>query len=104
MVNGYSQEKIIILDPKDNVAVIKKDVKKGEMIIIDKEEFKNSIEVRENISYRFKIALRDINIGEKIIKSGEVIGKAKEKIRKGDMVHVHNIEGLRGRGDLRNEK
>jgi len=100
---GYSQEKIIILNPKDNVGIIKKDVSQGEKIIIDKEEFQNLIEVKDNIPYRFKIALKNIDTGENIIKSGEIIGKAKEEIKKGKMVHVHNIEGLRGRGDLKNK-
>jgi len=98
---GYSQEKMIILHPKDNVGIIKKDVNKGERIVIEEEKYKNSIEVRENIPYRFKIALKDIHAGDEIIKSGELIGKAKEEIKKGEMIHVHNIEGLRGRGDLK---
>jgi len=79
-------------------------VHKGEKIIIDEEKFKNTIEVREKIPYRFKVALKDIHIGDKIIKSGELIGKAKEEIKKGEMVHVHNIEGLRGRGDLKGKE
>jgi len=100
---GYSQEQIIILNSRDNVGIIKRDVKKGEKIIIDEEKYQNSIEVKDNIPYRFKIALENIDIGDTIIKSGEIIGKAKEKIQKGEMVHVHNIEGLRGRGDLKNK-
>jgi altronate dehydratase small subunit len=82
------------------------DLEKGynqEKIIINKEKFQNSIEVKENIPYRFKITLNNIGIGETIIKSGEITGKAKEEIQKGEMVHVHNIEGLRGRGDLKNK-
>jgi len=104
LIKSFSQEKIIILHPQDNVGIIKKDVKKGEMIVIDKEEFRNSFKVRENIPYRFKVALKDIHIGDKIIKSGEIIGKAMQEIKKGEMVHVHNIEGLRGRGDLKNKE
>lgn len=103
MEKGYSQEQIIILNSRDNVGIIKRDVKKGEKIIIDEEKYQNSIEVKDNIPYRFKIALENIDIGDTIIKSGEIIGKAKEKIQKGEMVHVHNIEGLRGRGDLKNK-
>lgn len=101
MEKGYSQERIIILNSKDNVGIIKKDVSPGEKIIINKEKFQNLIEVKDNIPYRFKIALKNIDIGETIIKSGEIIGKAKKEIQKGEMVHVHNIEGSRGRGDLK---
>jgi altronate dehydratase small subunit len=79
-------------------------VNKGEKIIIDEEKFKNTIEVKEKIPYRFKVALKDVHTGDEIIKSGELIGKAKEEIKKGEMVHVHNIEGLRGRGDLKGKE
>ena len=45
-------------------------------------------------------ALRDIRKGEHIMKYGESIGAASCDIKKGDYVHVHNLEALRGRGDL----
>ena len=35
-----------------------------------------------------------------LMKYGECIGAASCDIRKGDYVHVHNLEALRGRGDL----
>ena len=41
----------------------------------------------------------DINKGEHIIKYGESIGGATSNIKKGDYVHVHNLESLRARGD-----
>ena len=104
MEKGYSQEKLIILHPKDNVGIIKRDVKESEMLVIEDEKYKNSIKVREDIPYRFKIALKDIHAGEEIVKIGEIIGKAKKEIKKGEMVHVHNIEGLRGRGDLQSKE
>ena len=104
MEKSYSQEKMIILHPKDNVGIIKRDVKEGEMLVIEEEKYKNSIKTREDIPYRFKIALKDIHTGEEIIKIGEIIGKAKKEIKKGEMVHVHNIEGLRGRGDLKSKE
>ena len=34
------------------------------------------------------------------MKYGESIGAASCDIKKGDYVHVHNLEALRGRGDL----
>ncbi len=38
-----------------------------------------------------KIALRDIPQGEYVIKYGEIIGRAKTDIAKGDWVHTHNV-------------
>ena len=34
------------------------------------------------------------------MKYGECIGAANTAIRKGEYVHVHNMDALRGRGDL----
>jgi altronate dehydratase small subunit len=42
----------------------------------------------------------DILKGEAILKYGEVIGEASADIPRGSMVHVHNLAGRRGRGDL----
>ena len=39
-----------------------------------------------------KYALKDIKKGEKVIKYGEVIGRAKEDIKEGDWVHTHNVK------------
>lgn len=47
-----------------------------------------------------KFALVGIEAGEEICKYGYVIGKAIRDIEQGEHVHAHNIESLRGRGDL----
>ncbi|MHB9092657.1 MAG: UxaA family hydrolase, partial [Chloroflexota bacterium] len=54
----------------------------------------------EAIPFGFKVALVDILRGEPIFKYGEIIGRASCPIQQGALVHVHNLEGLRGRGDL----
>ena len=45
--------------------------------------------------------MKDIALGENILKYGEVIGRATKDIRAGTHAHIHNIESLRGRGDLK---
>ena len=50
--------------------------------------------------YGHKIALRDIAKGVPIMKYGESIGAASHDIKKGDYVHIHNMDAMRGRGDL----
>lgn len=52
------------------------------------------IESNERIPYGHKIALKDINVDELVIKYGEVIGKCTDQIKKGDLVHVHNVISL----------
>jgi SAF domain len=55
---------------------------------------------RAEIPGGHKIALRPIAGGGLIRKYGQVIGRASEPIAAGEHVHVHNVEGTRGRGDL----
>ncbi len=86
----------------DNVATVLDNVSCGDRILV---KFTDSasiltIESRENIPFGFKVALKNIQRGEYVIKYGEVIGRATEFIGEGHLVHVHNVEGLRGRGDL----
>ena len=49
--------------------------------------------------YGHKIAVKDIKKGELIMKYGEEIGIATKDIVKGEYVHVHNLDSMRGRGD-----
>ncbi|MFP4382758.1 MAG: UxaA family hydrolase [Spirochaetia bacterium] len=84
--------RILILNPKDNVGTALQDLPEGSWI--------NGILLRENIPFGFKTALSDIGEGDKIIKYGEPIGIALTRISAGELVHVHNIQGIRGRGDL----
>jgi altronate dehydratase small subunit len=96
----HSQKELIIMDLEDNIGFIKQDVLKGQKINIQCQELEDLIDAKEDIPFGFKIALRNISQGEKIYKFGEAIGIASVPITKGEMVHVHNVEGLRGRGDL----
>ncbi len=47
-----------------------------------------------------KIALRAVAAGAPVRKYGQAIGRAAAPIAPGEHVHVHNVEGIRGRGDL----
>jgi altronate dehydratase small subunit len=53
----------------------------------------------QDIPFGHKFSTKDIQKGEPVIKYGEIIGKAITNISKGGHVHVHNVEGLKGRGD-----
>ena len=56
------------------------------------------IKVREEIPFAHKIALRKILKGGGVIKYGERIGKATRVIQPGELVHIHNVVGERGKG------
>jgi altronate dehydratase small subunit len=95
-------EKAVILHSEDNVATVTSDIAKGSKIAISlRDNPPIEIEVKEFIPKGHKFALTRISQNEKVVKYGNVIGRATRVIKTGEMVHVHNVESLRGRGDLR---
>jgi altronate dehydratase small subunit len=88
------------LSAKDNVATLLEDAAPDAKVQVRLGRETSTVTARENIPFGFKIALTDIGRGADIIKYGETIGIASLDIKQGDMVHVHNLEGGRGRGDL----
>lgn len=91
--------KAIRMSERDNVATAMSDLSEGERVVVkDGEEVK--VTVSRSIPFGHKFAIRPIAKGEEVVKYGEVIGRAVADIKKGDHVHVHNIESLRGRGDI----
>ena len=86
----------------DNVATIfASDLTTGSAVIMrDKKGGSENITLLSDIPYGHKIAIVNIRNGEPITKYGEIIGEASKDIRKGEHVHVHNLESRRGRGDL----
>ncbi len=90
------------VDDLDNVATIfANGITAGmEIEIRDKKGNIDKAVVNADVPYGHKIAVKDIAKGEPIMKYGESIGAASHDIKKGDYVHVHNLDAMRGRGDL----
>lgn len=90
------------VDDLDNVATIfANDIVDGtEVEVRDKKGNSEKIVVHGDVPYGHKIALRDLAVGDPIMKYGESIGAASHDIKKGDYVHIHNMDAMRGRGDL----
>lgn len=83
--------KVLILDPRDNIAVALVDFNEGD--IIEQDDF--TITVLNRIPRGHKIASRSIIKDEGIIKYGERMGHAVTAIARGEHVHTHNILGDR---------
>lgn len=90
----------IMISEKDNVATCLEDMEAGTDVEVRLGEEIRCVKALEKIPFGFKIALTEIPAGAHILKYGESIGLASSPIRKGDLVHVHNLEGGKGRGDL----
>lgn len=82
--------RILVLDPKDNVAVALGDLEPGEKLAAEGKE----VSLVTAVPLGHKLALQDIAEGEWIVKYGERIGKAKSSIRAGEHVHVHNVQDV----------
>ena len=80
----------------DNVAVCLRTVPSGTELDFEGQR----VVARADIPTGHKIALRPIAAGDLILKYGQTIGRAVAAIAPGEHVHVHNVEGTRGRGDL----
>lgn len=91
--------KVVMLNPADNVAVALADIAAGTRVRVACGDETLEVELADPVEFGHKFAVRPIAAGENVIKYGEVIGRATADIRPGQHVHVHNIEGIRGRGD-----
>ena len=89
----------IVITERDNVATALEDLPEQEAFDIKVGNTATSITLHQPIQFGHKFAIRPIEAGENIIKYGEIIGRALQSIEVGEYVHVHNLEGTRGRGD-----
>ncbi len=93
-------KRALIMQPNDNVATALEEIQAGDDVAAALGKESRTIRAAEAVPFGFKIALQDIPQGELIRKYGEVIGRASTAIARGTMVHIHNLEGTRARGDL----
>ena len=90
---------VIVINEADNVVVAIKDIKKGDKVSYRLKDQLHEIIAKEDIPYGLKMAIQNICSYEAILKYGEAIGESNKSISIGELVHIHNMEGRRGRGD-----
>jgi altronate dehydratase small subunit len=95
-----AQRRALILTAKDTVANALEEVAAGEVVAARLGGETNLVTALDRIPFGFKVALEDVPLGGDVYKYGEIIGKASQPIKRGQLVHVHNLAGTRGRGDL----
>ncbi len=93
-------KRALIMHPKDNVATTIEEILPGDHVEVSCGGKVCAFTAIEAIPFGFKIALQEIPPGAMILKYGETIGKAGRPIVRGALVHIHNLEGTRARGDL----
>lgn len=88
---------VYLVPGRDNVATAVQPLTAGERVEL---EGLGAITVLDPIPFGHKFAITDIEPGDLIVKYGHAIGRATKPISVGQHVHVHNVAGSRGRGDL----
>ncbi len=80
--------KLLRIHRDDNVVIVVASVMPGDRDIIDGRE----VVFTQSIAIGHKVAVRDIDAGERIYKCGVPIGSAKETIPAGGHIHLHNLK------------
>jgi altronate dehydratase small subunit len=90
----------MIVHGTDKVATALSDLAAGDQVTLIGVGNPGALTASQPVPFGHKIALIAIEKGEVIIKYGDVIGRATQRITPGQHVHIHNVESLRGRGDV----
>lgn len=98
IMNKKHLEKVILSHAKDNVATARIAIEPGALLTFSKGK---KMIAKEKIPFAHKIALRAIPKNGPVIKYGERIGRAVRNIKPGELVHIHNVVGERGRSNRR---
>jgi (2R)-sulfolactate sulfo-lyase subunit alpha len=87
----------LVHDNRDNVGVAVVDMEAGQVVAGATLDNGHTLHVTtcEAIPLGHKIALKDLKVGDTVIKYGEDIGKVVANIRAGELVHVHNLKTKR---------
>ena len=83
-----SDPRLLLLDARDNVLVVKARLRAGEIIAVSGK----SVSIAADVPLGHKVARFDIAVGAKVLKYGAPIGSATSAIGAGEHAHVHNIK------------
>ncbi len=97
---GLRRPPLLVLAGGDDVGAALRDLAPGERVAYTAGAERRAVQILEPIPFGHKVALRDLPAGEPVHKYGAVIGRTTATVRAGAHVHVHNLSGIRGRGDL----
>lgn len=88
----------LVHSPKDNVGVIVvEDLRVGTELfgVVTENDTTTSLVARQDIPIGHKIALKDLENGDTVIKYGEDVGRMVADAKQGEHVHVHNLKTKR---------
>lgn len=84
----------LMISPNDDVVVAITALKAGDEVSYMREEEPETLLTVTDIPPYHKIAVRDLPCGSVVKKYNQIIGAATKEIRKGEHIHVHNMDSL----------
>jgi (2R)-sulfolactate sulfo-lyase subunit alpha len=87
----------LVHDTHDNVGVAIVDIEPGQTVAgaaLDNGHILH-VTASQAIPMGHKIALKDLKVGDTVIKYGEDVGQVVANVRAGEHVHVHNLKTKR---------
>lgn len=89
---------LLVHDHRDNVGVVVvEDLAAGTDLlgVVTEDDSDFRMQAKQAIPIGHKIALKDLAVGDTVIKYGEDIGKIVAPVAKGEHVHTHNLKTKR---------
>jgi altronate dehydratase small subunit len=82
----------IQISPDDNVVTLVEEAGAGDWVQYITSGGPREVEVLDAVPFGHKVAVQEIPAGEPVLKYSEAIGRASRPIRRGEHVHVHNVQ------------
>jgi len=83
---------VMLINEKDDVAVVGEEIKTNDEIYYVKNEEKVTLKALNDIPIYHKVSINEVKKGSDVIKYGEKIGLASKDIQIGEHIHTHNID------------
>src|SRR5947208_16962711 len=80
-------QKVLQLDPRDNVLIALADLKQNEEIEFSGEKYS----VVSNVPAKHKFATKDLPAGSQVMMYGVLVGKTSQAVRRGQLLSLSNV-------------
>ncbi|MGD8326292.1 MAG: UxaA family hydrolase [Sphingomonadales bacterium] len=89
---------VLVHDKRDSVGVVVvEDIKAGQELfcVITEDNSEFTMTASQTAPIGHKLALKDLNEGDTVIKYGQDIGRIVAPVKRGEHVHTHNLKTKR---------
>ena len=84
---GATQRRVLRLDARDNALVALADLRKGESVSLNGENYV----LQSDVPAKHKFVTQDLNTGDQVVMYGVLVGKVAENLRRGELLSTRNL-------------